>query len=130
MFSSSKLFRAPAPAYFRISDGFSSDFILKLEDPATILTARLPFANTEGPPPPMLHVTGIIVKERACWNPGYSFHYDPRTVSFFEYSMEVCDATFQYVEEHLQEAGGAFLPGLRLCPWGSFVAEEIQPPVC
>jgi hypothetical protein len=88
---------------------------MKLDDPAKIAEARS--SN--------LRVTGIIIKERACWNPNYSFHYNPATVDFFELSMEVCDATFSYTEEHLQEAGGAFLPGLRLCPWFSSVVEEI-----
>lgn len=123
MFSANKFFKASTnTAHFRISDGFSSDFILRLDDPLKIETARLQVAN------PTLSVTGIIVKEKACWNPGYSFHYDPKTVDFFELSMEVCDATFRYTEEHLEEAGGAFLPGLRLCPWGSFVVEEVSPP--
>ena len=39
--------------------------------------------------------------------------------------MEVCDSTFSYTQEHIDEAGGAFLPGLRLCPWGSFVVDEV-----
>jgi hypothetical protein len=117
MFSSTKLFMAKPskPAYFRISDGFSSNFVIRLDDPAKIAAARTS----------KLHVTGIIVKERACWNPDWSYHYDPATVEFFELSMEVCDATFEYTEEHLEEAGGAFLPGLRLCPWGSSIVEEI-----
>jgi hypothetical protein len=114
MFSSTKLFKSK-PAYFRISDGLSSDFVVRLDDPSKIAEARTS----------KLHITGIIVKERACWNPNYSFHYDPATVEFFEISMEVCDATFSYTEQHLREAGGAFLPGLRLCPWESSVVEEI-----
>lgn len=85
-----------------------------------ILEARLRLGNQQEP-----HVTGIIVKESACWNPNYSYHYDPATVDFFEFSMEVCDATFRYVEEHLADAGGAFLPGLRLCPWSSYLIEEV-----
>jgi hypothetical protein len=60
------------------------------------------------------------------YNPNYSYHYDPDTIDFFEYAMEVCDATFEYTEEYLDEAGGAFLPGLRLCPWGSLLVEEVS----
>jgi hypothetical protein len=41
-------------------------------------------------------------------------------------SIEVCDAATTYVEEHLDEVGGAFLPGRRWCPWSSRVLEEIQ----
>jgi hypothetical protein len=60
------------------------------------------------------------------YNPNYSYHYDPDTIDFFEYAMEVCDATFDYTEEYLDEAGGAFLPGLRLCPWSSELLEEVS----
>lgn len=129
MFSSRKLFgRVPtdAPAYFRIGDGQVRDFILRLDNPDDIVIARRQ-ANRLIPIDPVLHVTGIIVKETACWNPGYSYHYDPTTVDFFDVATEVCDAGFQYVEEHLAEAGGAFLPDLRLCPWGSYVIEEVTP---
>jgi hypothetical protein len=33
--------------------------------------------------------------------------------------MEVCDASMTYVEDHLDEVGGAFLPGAQWCPWDS-----------
>ena len=67
----------------------------------------------------------IIVKESSCWNPNYGYHYDPNTVQFFEFGMEVCDANFVYVQDNLDEAGGAFLPGLRHCPWESFIVDEV-----
>jgi hypothetical protein len=60
------------------------------------------------------------------YNPNYSYHYDPDTIDFFEVAMEVCDATFDYTEDNLADAGGAFLPGLRLCPWGSLLVEEVS----
>jgi hypothetical protein len=127
MLSARKLFFAkknqPQFAHFRVSDGAGSpDFIIRLANPETIMTAR---DQMKIPVEQRLSITGIIVKETSCWNPNWSYHYDPATVNFFELAMEVCDATFAYAEEHLQEAGGAFLPGLRLCPWGSFVVEEV-----
>jgi hypothetical protein len=76
---------------------------------------------------PKLHITGIIIKNSIWYNPNYSFYYDSNTIDFFELSMEVCDATFSYTEEYLSEAGGAFLPGLRLCPWGSYLTREVHP---
>ena len=123
MFSSRKLFGKATSAHFKLGDGQSPDFILKLTEPDKIARAR---RILEGIDPP-LHVTGIIVKESSCWNPNYSYHYDPSTVDFFENSMEVCDASFQYVEQNLAEAGGAFLPNLRFCPWSSYLVEEINP---
>jgi hypothetical protein len=47
-------------------------------------------------------------------------------ISFFEMSIEVCDAATGYVEQHLAEVGGAFLPGWRWCPWSSRVMEEVS----
>ena len=67
----------------------------------------------------------IIVKEASCWNPNYGYNYDPDTVEFFEVGAEVCDANFIYVQDNLDEAGGAFLPGLLHCPWESFVVDEV-----
>ena len=113
----------PNIAYFKVYDGAGSpDFIIRLTDPETILFARNQITI---PVEQRLSVTGIIVKEASCWNPNYGYYYSPDTVEFFELAMEVCDSTFSYTQEHIDEAGGAFLPGLRLCPWGSFVVEEI-----
>ena len=66
-----------------------------------------------------------IVKRPAPWNPGYSFHIDPNTVSFFSMAIEVCDATIPYVEDHLDEACGPFLPGCMWCPWSSKLIREV-----
>lgn len=124
MFSTKKFMTAGSqkPAYFRLGDNWTSDFILRLDDPLKIQAARLEVAN------PARHVNGIIVKERACWNPNYGYHFDPDTVGLAELSPEVCDAAFWYVDEHLADAGGAFLPGLRFCPWACRFVEEVHPP--
>ena len=45
---------------------------------------------------------------------------------FGDFFIEVCDATYPFTEENLADAGGAFLPGLQLCPWGSRVLEELR----
>ncbi|WP_433227073.1 hypothetical protein [Microtetraspora malaysiensis] len=42
--------------------------------------------------------------------------------------LRVCDATIPYVEDHLDEAGGAFLPGLVWCPWSSRLVREVPTP--
>ncbi|MGW5100847.1 BP74-related protein [Streptomyces sp. NPDC004100] len=64
----------------------------------------------------------------ASYNPRWSFHYNPETVNFFDVAIEVCDATLPYVEENLDEAGGAFLPGAIWCPWSSRLTREIKAP--
>jgi hypothetical protein len=71
---------------------------------------------------------GRIVKRPADYNPGWSFHINPDTISFFDFAIEVCDASPSYVEDHLDEACGAFLPGCYWCPWSSRLKEEITSP--
>ena len=65
-------------------------------------------------------------KERAPYNPQWRFHLASDSIDFFEYAIEVCDASIQYVEEHLDEVGGSTLPGLHWCPWGSQLVDEID----
>ena len=114
----------PTAAYFRVTDGVGpNDFVIKLTDPEKIQNARDQLNNVV----PKLHLTGLIIKSTASYNPNYSYHYDPDTIDFFEVAMEVCDATFNYTEDNLADAGGAFLPGLRLCPWFSLLVEEVAP---
>jgi hypothetical protein len=100
-------------------------FVFKLTDPKKIQEAR---DILSGKQKDRTHVTGIIVTSAAPYNPGWGFHYEPESISFFEMSIEVCDAAIEYVEEHLDEVGGAFLPGNRWCPWGSRLLREISWP--
>ncbi|MFI0405137.1 calmodulin-binding protein [Actinomadura sp. 3N508] len=116
---------ADPAAYFVFTDITNQQAVLKLTDPAKIQHAReLVSGETVDRP----HVFGRIIKRQADYNPRWSYHYDPYTVDFFDYAIEVCDATIPYVEDHLDEAGGAFLPGLMWCPWTSRLIREIPAP--
>ncbi|WP_246179192.1 calmodulin-binding protein [Actinomadura decatromicini] len=117
--------RADEAAYFVFTDITREEAVLKLTDPAKIQHAR-DLVNGETTDRP--HVIGRILKRQADYNPRWSFHYNPDTVDFFDVAIEVCDATIPYVEEHLDEAGGAFLPGLVWCPWTSRLIREIPAP--
>jgi hypothetical protein len=97
--------------------------VIKLTDPERIQEARDIISGREKE---KVHVTGIIVKSPAAYNPGWRFHYDPASISFFAFAVEVCDATITYVAEHLDEVGGAFLPGNRWCPWSSRLLKEVN----
>lgn len=113
----------PGTAYFEVAGPTDADtFVIALADPATIAEARA-MASGEAP---SKHVTGLVVAEAVPYNAPWSFHLDPDSISFFEMSIEVCDAATTYVEEHLAEVGGAFLPGRRWCPWSSRVVEEVE----
>jgi hypothetical protein len=115
------------PVFFKV--GFPTDkegtFVIRLTDPDKIEAARAAIRDPENNPHSVL---GVIVKKKARFNPDWSFHLKPRSVELFQQATEVCDATPQYVEEHLDEACGAFLPDCRWCPWSSKVLAEVEPP--
>ncbi|WP_438028543.1 BP74-related protein [Sorangium sp. So ce233] len=109
-------------ARFAFTDQFRKEFIFEITDPAKIEEAR---NILSGKQQSKVHVHGRIVKSRASYNPDWSFHLDPATINFFEVAIEVCDAGIPYVEDHLDEAGGAFLPGCHWCPWTSRLTREV-----
>jgi hypothetical protein len=115
-----------ASAYFKFTQYGSGprDFVFELTDPEKIAHARRIVSGEEAR---QVHVHGRIVKRPVPHNPGWSYHLDPATISFFEMAIEVCDANMQYVEDHLDEADGAFLPGAHWCPWDSRVIAEVTP---
>lgn len=113
-----------AEAYFEVQTVDVKPFVIKLTDDEEIQHARdLIKGSTYDQP----HVMGRITKEPASYNPGWSFHIEPDTIRFFDVATEVCDASTQYVEDHLEEACGAFLPGCVWCPWSSRVIKEVSP---
>jgi hypothetical protein len=113
----------PAAAYFKVAGATEADaFVIALTDPAIVAEARALVSEQA----PSKHVTGLVVAEAAPYNAPWSFHLDPASISFAEMSIEVCDAATNYVEEHLAEVGGAFLPGRRWCPWSSRVIAEVK----
>lgn len=125
MFSSKKLFIQSQPqkaAFFRLGDNRTSAFFVSIENQETIQKARNILQGIEQP----LSIGGTIVDEPVCWNPSWSYHYDPKSVYFFEMSVEVCDASYEYVENNLADVGGSFLPQNNHCPWGSFLIEEVD----
>jgi hypothetical protein len=117
--------QAADSAYFVFTDITREEAVVQLTDPAEIQHARdlISGQTTDRP-----HLIGRIIKRQAPYNPRWSYHYDPATVDFFDMSIEVCDATIPYIEDHLDEAGGAFLPGLVWCPWTSRLVREIPAP--
>jgi hypothetical protein len=113
-------------AYFRFDCPPDPDtFVVKLEDRRLIAHAReLISGKTQARP----HVSGIIVKKQAAYNRPWRFHLAPKSISFFDNAVEVCDSTIRGIDEHLDEVGGAFLPGNRWCSWSSHLIEEAVAP--
>jgi hypothetical protein len=109
--------------YFEFTDARERDlFVIRLEDPQKAAYAR---RILHGEETRRTHVGGLVVSERASYNARWSYHLDPASINFFEMAIEVCDALIRYVEEHLAEVGGAFLPGCRWCPWTPKLTREI-----
>ncbi len=108
--------------YFRcFQEAVNRTYVVEITDPATIKKARAIIkANIQG-----LSIEGDIVKEPRPYNKPWSWHLDPSSINFFERGTEVCDASVVHIEEHLDEVGGAFLPGAHWCPWRSRVIEEV-----
>jgi hypothetical protein len=102
----------------------TTEFIVDLKKDEDIDHARrlLTGVDTERP-----HLMGRIRKQKANYNPSWDFYLDPDTIGFFDMAIEVCDADMQYVEDHLDEACGAFLPGCYWCPWSSKLSREVIP---
>jgi len=97
----------PATAYFAIqTQPHERQFVVGMTDPATIAEARALIRRHESK-----IVNGIIV--------------NPATVRLADFTIEVCDATATYVQEHLSEVGGHFLPGNRWCPWHTRLLREV-----
>ncbi|KOT96481.1 calmodulin-binding protein [Streptomyces rimosus subsp. pseudoverticillatus] len=116
---------AEAPAYFVMTDHTREQFVIKLTKSGDIQHARDLIAGETTDRP---HVITRIVKRTADYNPHWSFHANPDTTQFFDAGIEVCDANIPYVEDHLDEAGGAFLPGLLWCDSDSRLVREIHAP--
>ncbi|MEV4195495.1 BP74-related protein [Streptomyces toxytricini] len=110
--------------YFEFTDG-TDTFVIKLTDPAKIRQARniLSGVDTEN-----RGVMGTVVKTPASYNKPWTYHLDPNSVQFFGMAMEVCDASIAYVDEHLDEVGGALLPRSTWCPWHSKLTRELPRP--
>lgn len=113
-----------ATAYFRFMQQPGQGFVIELRDDDKIAHARRIVSGEEKN---QVHVVGRIIKRPAPYNPGWGYHLDPATIGFFQVAIEVCDANMQYVEDHLDEACGAFLPGCHWCPWDSRITEEVKP---
>jgi len=98
-------------------------FVFQLIDEARISHARRVLSGAETQ---KVHVSGLVVKTSVPYNPQWKFHLAPASITFFQVAVEVCDASIQYVSDHPDEVGNAFLPDSRWCPWGSRLLRELS----
>ena len=105
-------------------DGYPQDTLrIAISDPAAIRAAR-EFVNTgQGPKLPI----GRIVRGPGI-DPRYPFHFEPASVQFADFAIEVCDGapmhTDSAVVEFMKGATGEANPtSATWCPWGAYPVE-------
>jgi hypothetical protein len=102
----------PTPAgvvvSFRVAD--VENYKLRLTDPADIEIARKLLAGEEAPSIP----NGIVIRGDPDVNVGYSWHIDPDSVEFADFTVEVCDGLPSDVEKGI-------ITSDRYCPWSAKV---------
>jgi hypothetical protein len=98
--------------------------VIELSDEAVVKHAR---AVAEGSATDRVGIEGKVIKEQSPYNKPWSWHLDPNSIEFFYNAPEVSDASVVFMEEHLGEVGGTFLPRSIWCPWNSRVIEEVFP---
>ncbi|HEV7797674.1 MAG TPA: DUF4214 domain-containing protein [Pyrinomonadaceae bacterium] len=104
-------------AYFEFSVSPQPDtFVFKLTNPARIQEARdiLTTGNQKV-------VLGTIIKQPVYYNSQWNFHYDPQTVSFVDFAIELCESSIRGIEDNLDTAYPAWCPGAQLL-------REVAPP--
>jgi hypothetical protein len=110
--------QSPTEAYFVVQQPpRTSTFVFKLTDPAKIQQARTIVATYASK-----IVSGTIIKQPVYYNPGWSFHFDPKSINFADITVELCDNTAEGIESDLDNSWPQW------CPWNGRVLEEIAPP--
>ena len=105
--------------FFCVADLFDS-FVMKVVDKEDLDHAR---SVVYGFGEVRTHVAGQVSLAPASWNPGWSFHVVPGTVSYWEQALEICDAAIAWVNVH-----GGPAPGGGWCPWWSEILYELPSP--
>ena len=88
----------------------AEQYRIRLTDPADIEIARRLLAGEEAPRIP----NGVVVRGDPDANVGYSWHIDPESVEFADFTVEVCDGLPSDVEKGL-------ITSDRYCPWSAEV---------
>ena len=93
---------------FRVAD--VEEYKIRLTDPADIGIARKLLAGEEAPRIP----NGVVVRGDPDVNVGYTWHIDPESVEFADFTMEVCDGLPSDVEKGI-------ITSDRYWPWSAEV---------
>jgi len=109
--------------YFEVRTAPSeAPFIVLVTDPETIGKGRA-LAGTSN----TTVVSGVVVAAPVWYNPNWAFYLRPDSVRMPEVTVEVCQATATYVQQHLSDVGKSFLPDSQWCAVGTQIIREISP---
>jgi hypothetical protein len=86
------------------------EYRIRLIDPADIAIARQLLAGEAAPGIP----NGVVVRGDPDINVGYSWHIDPASIEFADFTVEVCDGLPSDVEQGL-------ITSDHYCPWAARV---------
>jgi hypothetical protein len=95
-------------AKFRVAG--VEEYKIRLTDPADIEIAQRLLAGEEAPRIP----DGMVVRDSSDVNVGYSWHINPESVEFADFTTEVCDGWPSDVEKEL-------ITSDYYCPWAAEV---------
>src|SRR5688500_18555467 len=93
---------------FRVAD--VEEYKIRLTDPADMEIARKLLAGEEAPNIP----NGVVVRGDPDVNVGYTWHIDPESLEFADFTVEVCDGLPSDVEKGI-------ITSDRYCPWSAEV---------
>lgn len=108
----------PEGAFFQFTvEPHPETFVFKVTDPTKIQEARSIIAAGG-----RKIVSGTIIKQPVYYNAPWSFYFDPKTISFADFAVEVCDANIRYLENNLLTAYPQW------CPWTARLLREVPSP--
>ncbi len=99
----------PSVATFEVE---GQTFRIELVTPELVAHAEALLAGDEVPAIPV----GRIVRDDPSVNEPWSWHIDPQTVEFADFTTEVCDGLPEYVED-------GTLTSDTYCPWGADITD-------
>lgn len=110
----------PNQAFFSMvtSENSKNKFIIKLTDKTKIDQARLIVSGKLKNYFP----NGQYRTQITSYNPSWGFVYVPTSVEFVQSTIEECDATVQYIQDHLNTR-----PNGIWCPWSGRLTAEVYP---
>lgn len=99
---------------FAMEDNKTESFIVKTDNEQLITQAKASLQSNSN-----LIVTGKVLEGNGGFNiksdkSSWNWHFDPTTVSFADFTIEVCDARPTYVAENIND-----WKGKQYCPWGA-----------